>query len=166
MERRKTQVEVLVKWRHLMFSHSVTDKAPKTKQLVFHNIHLASDDERQGIIYNDGIPDRLMLSIPDQSTHTILVDLNPIMVIGRKRSMRDYEVTIDLTDLHAAEYGVSRYHAILMAMDNHIIIKDIDSLNGTYLNGKRLEALKEYVIDDEDMITFGDLNLKVSFIYT
>lgn len=32
------------------------------------------------------------------------------MVIGRKASIRDYDVTIDLTDLNGAEAGVSRYH--------------------------------------------------------
>ena len=148
-----------------MVFRSVTDKAPPTKQLVFHNIHLASDDERRGIIYNDGIPDRLMLSIPDQAENCLIVDVNPIMVVGRKRSMRDYDVSIDLTDFHGAEYGVSRYHVMLLALDNHIIIKDIDSLNGTKINGKQLEALKEYVIDDEDILEFGELSLKLTFLY-
>lgn len=148
-----------------MVFRAITEKAPATKQLLFHKIHLADGDERQNIVYTEGIPDQIHLYPPHAPEKFITVEVIPIMVVGRKRSMRDYDVTLDLTDLNGSEYGVSRYHAMLLALDDHIIIKDIDSLNGTKINGKRVEALKEYVIDDEDILTFGDLDLKVKFKY-
>jgi FHA domain len=148
-----------------MIFKQTTNETPITKHLALNNTGITPADERQGIFYDDGIPDRLIFNCLNNKQQSIMTDLTPIMVIGRKRSMRDYEVNIDLTDLNAADLGVSRYHAMILALDNHIHIKDLDSLNGMRLNGKRMMPSKEYIIDHGDIIAFGRLEVKIQFDY-
>lgn len=153
----KEQFEMLFK--------QTTYETPVTKQLILTNTQITPADERQYIFYDDGIPDRLIFNCMSDKQQSLIVDLAPIMVIGRKRSMRDYEVNVDLTDLNAAELGVSRYHAMVLALDNHIYFKDLDSLNGMHLNGKRMTPSKEYIIDNGDILAFGHLEVKINFDY-
>ena len=142
-----------------------TEVIPSTQQLVIHNTNITQADDRAGIAYEKGIPTHLVLRSTTTSEHMISVELSPMMVIGRKASMRDYEVTIDLTDFNATKSGVSRYHAVLLALDNHIYLKDIDSLNGSLLNGKRMTPSKEYIIMDRDIVAFGNLEVRIEFVY-
>ena len=141
-------------------------QAPSTKQLLINNTQMDHADERHDIFYDGGIPNRLIFKSLADTQQRLTFDLVPIMVIGRKRSMGDYDVNIDLTAMNAATLGVSRYHAMLMAFDNHIYIKDLESMNGVLLNGKRMIPSKEYVIDNGDIIAFGNLEVRVQFDYT
>jgi pSer/pThr/pTyr-binding forkhead associated (FHA) protein len=149
----------------IMIFKQTTTETPATKQLFLNNTNIAPADERHHIPYANGMPDQLIFNSLSNPEHMLTFDLNSIMVIGRKRSMRDYEVNIDLADLNGAELGVSRYHAMLLALDNHIYIKDIESMNGMRLNGKQMTPSKEYIIDIGDIIAFGNLEVKIQFIY-
>lgn len=148
-----------------MVFEQTTEKTPPTKQLIINNTHLDHADDQRQIFYDDGIPDRLVFTEYSRKTDVVKFALEPIMVIGRKRSMRDTQVNVDLTPLHAAEFGVSHFHAMMLALDNRILIKDIESLNGMMLNGKRMIPSKEYAIDNGDILAFGNLEVKVRFEY-
>ena len=54
---------------------------------------------------------------------------------------------------------------MVLALDNHIYFKDLDSLNGMHLNGKRMTPSKEYIIDNGDILAFGHLEVKIQFDY-
>ncbi|MBI3073847.1 MAG: FHA domain-containing protein [Deltaproteobacteria bacterium] len=47
---------------------------------------------------------------------------------------------------------ISKEHAVLERLGEHFIIRDLDSRNGTYVNGKRI---KEAVLKDRDEISIG-----------
>ena len=52
--------------------------------------------------------------------------------------------------------SISKEHAYLETVeDNKILLKDMDSLNGTKVNGQRLEKLQETQIQENDIIEFG-----------
>lgn len=141
------------------------EKVPSTRQLAIKNTNVASSDDRKHVVYEHGVPARVILRSSATPEQSISAEVSPMMVIGRKASMRDNEVTIDLTEFNAADAGVSRYHAMFLALDNHIYVKDIDSLNGSLLNGKRMKTSQEYVIMDRDIIAFGDLEFRIEFDY-
>ena len=67
---------------------------------------------------------------------------------------RDEEVDMPLSD-----EAVSRTHSIITYENGKLYIRDLESKNGTYLNGKRIvkEELK-----DGDVIRVGDTTIKVS----
>jgi len=92
------------------------------------------------------------------------VDVQPIMVVGRRNSMKDMEVVVDLSDYHGYEMGVSRFHAMIVALNNRVTIKDLNSLNGTRINGLKLEQSREYLLEHGDKVSFGDLTFMVAFV--
>jgi FHA domain len=85
------------------------------------------------------------------------------VVLGRRHRETHYTPTVDLTDVEGHKYGVSRRHATLARRDNHLVLIDHGSDNGTYLNGKRLMPEQPRVVRDADMIRLGKLELLVSF---
>lgn len=51
--------------------------------------------------------------------------------------------------------GISRMHAKLMRKDGEVYVTDLNSTNGTMLNGKRLESGQEYKLKVGDIIAFA-----------
>jgi hypothetical protein len=82
-------------------------------------------------------------------------------VLGRAVPITDN--VIDFTPYGAEESGVSRRHATLTIEQEHVWITDLDSVNGTYLNGRRLESNKAYVVRDGDEIEMARLRLHIYF---
>lgn len=142
-----------------------TEVVPSTRQLAINNTNIAQADDRANVTYEKGIPSQLILRATADSDQAIRIDISLMMVIGRKDSIRDHEVNVDLTDFNASKAGVSRYHAVLLALDNYIYLKDIDSLNGSLLNGKRMTPSREYIIMDRDIVAFGNLEFRIEFAY-
>ena len=52
-------------------------------------------------------------------------------------------------DIHIGESHISRLHAVVTCRDGKFIIDDLDSGNGTYVNGARIEGSKTVVIGDD-----------------
>ncbi len=67
------------------------------------------------------------------------------ITIGRSSSA-DFQVPVE---------DVSRLHAEICVRGSSIFVKDLGSINGTYLNGVKLEAKKEYLFTTGDEIEFG-----------
>lgn len=148
-----------------MTFEQVSTQTPITRQLIINHTQVAPTDDRATLWYDDGTPTSLILRSTANNDHMIIVKVKPMMVLGRKSSIRDYEVNIDLTELQAVDFGVSRYHAMMLALDNRICIKDLNSLNGTFLNHKRMLPSAEYVIVDGDTVALGELELLIEFDY-
>lgn len=84
-------------------------------------------------------------------------------VIGRTNRETGYSPTIDLTQLEAHKFGVSRRHATISYRDNWLILIDHNSTNGTFLNGHRLVPEQPRVIRDKDTIRVGGIILHVAY---
>lgn len=75
----------------------------------------------------------------------------------------DQQNVLDLTRFDAHNKGVSRQHAVLRRRDTHLVVSDMGSTNGTFLNGEQLEPGKEYVVRNGDHLSLGMLMLAVFF---
>jgi hypothetical protein len=91
-----------------------------------------------------------------------------ISLIGRTqftlgRSMPGQAVIpdIDLDRLDASLHGVSRMHAELTVGTDQVLIKDLESVNGTLVNGKRLRPQRAVPISNGDVIEIGGLRLQL-----
>jgi hypothetical protein len=82
-------------------------------------------------------------------------------VLGRAIPITDN--VIDFTPYGAENSGVSRRHAILTIDEEHVWLADLESVNGTFLNGHRLEPNKRAIVRDGDEIEMGHLRLHVYF---
>ena len=51
--------------------------------------------------------------------------------------------------------GISRMHAKLMKKADGLYLLDLNSTNGTYLNGEMIESGRDYKLEEGDMVTFA-----------
>lgn len=83
--------------------------------------------------------------------------------LGRVSEGQPIMPDIDLTPYKAYDKGVSRLHAILRRVKNKIVIMDLGSSNGTYVNGNRLSPQIEHVLSHGDTIHLGKLKIQILF---
>ncbi|MDI9638496.1 FHA domain-containing protein [Geitlerinema splendidum] len=83
-------------------------------------------------------------------------------VVGRSDEMSEFVPDIDLAGFMGRELGVSRRHLALTLFRLELHIIDLNSVNGTYLNGKRLPGEIPTPVNDGDEIRLGSLALKLT----
>lgn len=105
-------------------------------------------------------PHLLQLKINGQVCQTPLRD-GLTVLIGRDISDLRGETVIDLFPLQAAERGVSREHAAIYVEGASVFVTDLESTNGTYLNGRLLRPHQPYILRSGDVIHFGRLEARV-----
>jgi diguanylate cyclase (GGDEF)-like protein len=67
-------------------------------------------------------------------------------------------------DIHVVDDGISRRHALIVHSEGKVVVKDLGSTNGTFLNGDRLEGEGERELSDGDKIQVGSTTiLKFTF---
>ncbi len=71
---------------------------------------------------------------------------------------------IDLAVYPVASQGISRRHVMICREQRMLTVRDMDSTNGTYLNGQRLVPLEARVLRDGDELTLGYLKMKIHFV--
>lgn len=70
-------------------------------------------------------------------------------MLGRSRSCQ----------LVLPDPSISRSHVLLIVQENEVQVKDLDSSNGTYVNGKLIQ--EETVLEVGDRLTVGETELKL-----
>jgi FHA domain len=81
--------------------------------------------------------------------------------LGRSVEGQPILPDVDLTSYNAYAYGVSRLHAVMKIVRQGVIIMDLGSFNGTFVNGERLEPFVETAVVHGDLILLGRLRLQV-----
>lgn len=85
-------------------------------------------------------------------------------IVGRTDG-KTFTADLDLSPLGAATLGVSRVHAAL-AFDGDrsvMTLTDMNSMNGTFLNGLRLPPQEVHDLRAGDQVRFGRLSVRISF---
>jgi len=85
------------------------------------------------------------------------------MIFGRSDSSSTVKPDIDLSAYNALEKGVSRSHAALELNEDTLMLVDVGSSNGTYLNGQRLLPNQPRVLRDGDEVRLGKLVAHIYF---
>ena len=84
-----------------------------------------------------------------------------LVFLGRCDEKHHIYPHLDLTRDEGVSYGVSRQHACIHQNDEGLHVEDMDSTNGTFLNGQRLSPFKVYPLHNGDVIQLGKLEVKV-----
>jgi len=82
-------------------------------------------------------------------------------VIGRTDDDSEYQPDIDLAAFEARDHGVSRRHLAWVSFNNKSHVIDLNSINGTYLNGRRLTPDIPVVWQPGDELRLGTLVLQL-----
>jgi pSer/pThr/pTyr-binding forkhead associated (FHA) protein len=77
--------------------------------------------------------------------------------VGRAR--KDEVPTIDLTPYGGHQAGVSRRHSRLLYRDDQWFIEDLDSTNGTFVNGIKIPPRRITPVHEGDVLRFGLIEL-------
>jgi len=99
----------------------------------------------------------------DHSGRVVQVTPAPEARIGRLDPTRGIFPDLDLTPDGGLEHGVSRLHAVIRRDDRGIFLIDLDSINGTMINGRRLPPHQPYPLHSGDEVRLGRLVMHVRF---
>lgn len=83
------------------------------------------------------------------------------ITIGRRDPKRRINPTIDLTEDNGAKLGVSRMHAEMNFVNDHFVVKDTGSANGTWINDQRLEPYQAQPINSGDQLRIGQIAIRL-----
>src|SRR6476659_10735409 len=91
------------------------------------------------------------------SGRRINLDIGDDLLIGRKDNARGIFPDVDLGLDGGYDAGVSRRHAILAHKQDIYTVEDLDSANGTFVNGRRLSAQTPTPLANGDELKCGTL---------
>jgi pSer/pThr/pTyr-binding forkhead associated (FHA) protein len=99
------------------------------------------------------------------ASEPVIVRPDGEFLIGRSEADGNSSVGLDLAAFDGWRHGVSRIHAKLHhnPTSKALLITDLNSTNGTYVNERRLSADTPTRLRDGDMVRLGDLILRVYF---
>jgi len=81
--------------------------------------------------------------------------------LGRATGSQAIVPDVDLDTYGAQDQGISRLHAEIRLDETGIHVVDLDSVNGTLINGKRIEPQEPKEIRNKDIIQLGGMQLQV-----
>jgi len=81
--------------------------------------------------------------------------------LGRKSESVQVHPLLDLTGFQAFEKGVSRLHAVIRRVGTAMLIEDLGSSNGTWINGNRLLPKQAQTLRSGDVVNLGSLSMEV-----
>lgn len=88
-------------------------------------------------------------------------DFEQYVTLGRDQT--EIEPHLDLTPHNAIQLGVSRRHARLIRSTATVMIEDLGTLNGTFVNGEKVVPGHPAVICDGDELRLGKMVLAVVY---
>jgi len=158
-----------------------SDLSPEIEQVILKALEKKRDDRQKHVAELVGSFNLVWLSDTDQSNissttmeatefatlhaenGTAFPVVETITVRGRNSSSKKIQNDIDLSNLDEKKI-VSRRHAKIQRENNEFILYDLESRNGTYVNGKRLSSKQPHTLTSGDVLEFGSRGVKLTFI--
>ncbi|MFZ4828665.1 MAG: FHA domain-containing protein [Phototrophicaceae bacterium] len=130
--------------------------------------------ERMSSIKADATPDqpmpyqmgkKVILEIfADTASHVILPNqLVQPYTLGRRDNVNGNTPSLDLDGYGGYKLGVSRTHACLKLEQGRLVVIDLGSVNGTFVNGRRILAQNPHPLHHGDRLGIGQLVCVVTF---
>lgn len=109
------------------------------------------------IVTTSKIGQRLGAIVKNEQVSYLMLNNSKICIVSKTTIGRatDNDVVID-------NKLASRHHALIQKIKDAFFIKDLDSANGTWLNGSRIPADKYVKLHLNDTLTIGKTNLIIS----
>ena len=106
----------------------------------------------------DGPEKEAIVEVKDASEEAVLV-VKSGSSVGQRFPLINREITLGRdpqSDIFLGDITVSRKHAKVAVDESTVEVKDVGSLNGTYVNGKRVEA---QILKHGDELQIGKFKL-------
>lgn len=103
---------------------------------------------------------RMTLHILPNATRTLKFPHNARILVGRADDEETAnDLMLELSHYGGESNGVSRIHAAIHDQDGMVYITDLNSTNGTRINGLLLVPDQPYRLRETDELQFGNLTL-------
>jgi hypothetical protein len=93
----------------------------------------------------------------------VALPLDRPVILGRQPLPDDHCDLVDLTDLAGFEHGVSRAHCMVQRRGTRLVVIDLGSTNGTFLNDQPVLPYQERILAHGDRLILGTLHLELFF---
>lgn len=113
---------------------------------------LIPSNEENNVVVEE-YPKDLCLYPQENDKYPLLEISNHSVVIGCMKENCDYVLS---------GRGISRLHAKILKTETALYLLDLNSTNGTYLNGEPLENGKEYLLEKGDLVAFAQIQFYVT----
>lgn len=130
---------------------------PKTGKIT------QEDDIPVGCFQFTGVMLLRLIHVESQRYMELMPDKDKPLLIGRSHDSLAVQPDVDLSPYLGELHGVSRRHALLRLRDLRLELQDLNSTNGTGINGFRFKAKETHELRNGDIITLGRTRLRVSF---
>jgi len=147
-------------------TYDLAQEAYKAMQMEMEQQRLQEEAEAEQEARRTRFTQQMVLRIDvPESQKTIRVAVSDQdIIIGRADNVTDYTPEIDLTAHGAYRLGLSRRHAMIRRDGEKLILKDLNSRNGTYVNGEAIKGGDTHALRDGDELRFGNLTTRVNYI--
>src|SRR5262249_17423624 len=98
------------------------------------------------------------------SPRMISIPLRERIVVGRMGQAESVQPDLDFTPFGALEKGVSRLHALFTYQDETLYVEDLESSNGTRINGYQISPHRDYRLRNGEELEFGSLRVVVKVV--
>jgi hypothetical protein len=119
---------------------------------------------RESMEYSSEIPDKggtwISLHLLD-SGQILPFSEKTEFTLGRLSDNQPIEPDIDLSPYKAFDNGVSRLHAVIRHNEGNIVLVDLGSSNGSYINGIRIMPNIEHHLRHGDVVALGKLKMQI-----
>lgn len=95
---------------------------------------------------------------------TLSLDIEQDIHVGRATEDEETPIVLDLGPYGGYQGGVSRHHAVISRIEGSLYIEDLNSTNGTRINGFQLTPKRKYRLRDGDEVEFARLRMVFRFV--
>lgn len=92
------------------------------------------------------------------------ISLDKAVHIGRVDPASNVFPEVYISNEDDAAKSVSRRHARIMRQSGTVVVEDLASVNGTFLNGKRLDPYLPELLNDGDVLYLGKVAITIKII--
>lgn len=110
-------------------------------------------------VASDSTPGVSLVLISDG--RRVHLESNKTLLVGRTDQKRGIIPDIDLGIYGGYDAGVSRRHAMIAVEESTCTVEDLDSANGTFINGQRIHPHQPMPLHNGDELKFGTLPLRI-----
>jgi pSer/pThr/pTyr-binding forkhead associated (FHA) protein len=109
-------------------------------------------------------PWRILFHVGTENRTTVGLQVSAQMLVGRSDAGGDSVPDLDLSPLDGRRSGVSRRHALITYENETLFLTDLNSTNGTRINGFQLTPGRSYRLRDGDELEFGRIRGIMRFV--
>jgi len=121
------------------------------------------DGEADASVQLDSKPPTVRLKIGAKEREVEML-LDKVIHVGRLDPNLNVYPEIDVTDDISPSKSVSRRHARILKQGNEVMVEDLGSVNGTYINSKKLDPYLPETLHHGDTLQLGTLLIKVQIL--